>query len=634
MTLLLYILLPPLCIMAIPPTKRPGALAERLMFGIALHEFLLLAIGTVLGLTHHLTPYNYAAITWCAALPLALLTWRHGIHFEFPPVVRWLRTLRGRTAFLLAALLAVAYALQLGFDARYGIRHVDGLIYHIPRAIFWLQQNGFDAWTTPKWEQIGLPIAADLILCQKILLGTGWRGVGYLSCLLSVGAVACVYLAALDFRLPRWHAAMTALLFGSFPGVGLRIWTANSDIAAAFPVLASYVALHRIEKIKFGLPIFLVLNGIALACKPTVAPLALLLGGVSLWQCRHKLGDLRAITLPCLAVILASALVISSYWPVYAAFSDILGGDGGKGYKAASVQEFTHNAVLSAGHWLLEPIGYLAPVMENQMKGAAKAVYNSLGANLEELPESWKPWPAQDVGRTGLASLLLLPALFAGLAASARIPAALIFLLGFVSLSGVIRFSPYAARYLVVLFAGYALLWGGTGLFRRGNRRWILAALVALNVCALIGVVSLRYYHDAKKSQPGGTYDYISAEDRRTVAGTLKGRPLLAIAHPYDSLDALLVGPTIEYPLAYLSCLADENWQREFHKASLRSNWLVIVHDGKESMMGPTWHRPGVHAYSDVSNQALENALTETGWQPYRRNRHVDLWRFSEGSKP
>ncbi len=461
-----------------------------MVLGIALYEVLLLIIGLPLGLTHHLTSQYYVIFTWCAAIPLAAQSWKNGIRLDPAHALRWLRTRRGTAVLLLATFMAAAFALQLGFDAFYGTRHYDGLSYHIPRVMFWLDHQSFAAWTTPAWAQVGLPVGADVIL------------------------------------------------------------------------------------------------------------------------------------------VLAIAICISSYWPVYVAFSDFQGGDFGRAHKVGTVTEFTHAVAMSTGHWLLEPLGYITPFKEDWVKGVSKTVYNFLGAHLEKLPESWKPWPAQDVGRTGLTSVLLLPALLIGLSPRARKPAIAIFLLGFISLSGMVHFQAWGTRYHIVLLAGFALLWGSTRFFQRGKRRWVLTGIVTLNVCALLGVIAIRFFVDTtSKSKPGGSYYYLSEEDRHTIAGTLSGHPLQVVTN--DTLDALLVGPGIDYSLSYIICPADGDWNREMRNAALKSNWLAIVHEGKTQILtGPTgWHRPGEHTCPEISTLTLENALSRSGWQLYRRTPIVDLWR-------
>lgn len=627
----LYLAFPLLSMAAVPRVSRKGGIAERVVFGIALYEFLQFVIGTVLGLSHHLTVRAYTATTVCVALALLAQSWRNGVRPDLTPALRWIRTRRGAAASLLAALLAVIFAIELGFDGVYGTKHYDGLWYHIPRVIFWLQQGSFDPWITPSWPQLGLPIGADVVLGQKILLGKGWAGIGYVTAMLSVGTIACVYLVALDLGMSRWHAVMSAILFGSFPALGLRIWSANSDITAAFPLLAAFVALHRMGKAEHGLAVFIVLNGMALACKQTVVFQALLLGGIALWDCREKLAGLRSFVLPVLATVLAASLIVASFLPVYQTFSDWQGGDGGRGHKVTSVAEFEHAVVMSAAHWLLEPLGYLTPVpaLEAPVKEIAKATYNAAGEHFEELPDKWKPWPAQDIGRSGLAALVFLPVLLLGFSTRARMAAALFLLLAFIPLSGILHSQPYFARYTIVVLAGYALIWGGTGLFLHGRRRALLVAVVALNLCALLAVVSLRFYVDrTRKSQPGGAFYYLSEQDRGGIAATLHGRPLQVITN--ESLDALLLGPRIDYPMSYILCPYDGDWGSEFRKAALKSNCIVIVHGGRDPMtVGPAdWHRPGSHNCGQVWMHTMEEALRQAGWRLYRRDHLVDQWRM------
>lgn len=633
MILLLYILFPLLCILAIPQVSQPGAFAQRVVFGLALYESLLFAIGVALGLTHHLTTLTYTVVTSCTAFLLLMLSWLNGVRFDFKPAFRWVRTRRGMSTFLLIILMAIVFALEISFDAFYGTKHNDGLIYHIPRIIFWIHQHSFDAWITPSWQQVGLPVGADVILGHKVFLGTGWRGISFVTGLLSLGAIACVYLAALDFRFTRWHATMTAILFGSFPIIGLRIWSANSDITAAFPVLASYVALRQIREPKIGLAVFLILNGIAVACKPTIVPHALLLGSIALYQCRREIFKIRSFTLPCTAVLMASIIVVASYWPVYQAFLDFQGGGDGRGHEVGSIAEFMYSVRMSAAHWLLEPLGYITPIMPSWVKRVATSFYSIIGASFSEIPRGWEPWPGQDVGSSGLASILALPALFIGLPSRVRVTVAVVFLLGFIPLSGILHYMPYSARFFTVLLAGYALLWGGSKLFLRGKSRWLLTGIVTLNVLALLGVVSCRFYVDEViNSKPGGVYYYIADDDRKIISNGLKGSPLLVISG--GEFDALLAGPDINFSLRYIDCPSDGDWNQEFRNASVNSNWLAIVHNGQKSILpGSVWHRPGSQTHSansEVSMQALEDALTRSGWRLYRRKRIVDLWKFNQ----
>ena len=630
--LILYLLFPLLCILAITPlnTRHKGAIAERLVYGIALYEFLMLIIGLTLGSIDQLNKTNYSLVVSVVVVLLCIRSWQNGFNLSVRPVLRWLKTGRGLASLSMAVLIAITYAFQLGVDAYYGTKHIDGLWYHIPRIIFWRQQGNFDAWLTPYWPQIGLPVGADIVLGQKIFLGSGWLGTGYVSCVLTVGAIACVYIAALDLGFSRWNAITSALLFSSFPVVGLRIWSVNSDISAAFPLLASYVIMQRMRNINFSIAIFIVLNGIALACKQTVIFQATLLACVVVWQCRHRLPQVKSFSLIAVACILSASLVFFSFLPVYKAFGDLDGGSGGRGHKVTSFAEFNHALAMSTVHWLLEPLGYLAPIpkLEPWVKSSAKIAYNAIGAHFDQLPEKWKPWPAQDISLSGLVSIVFLPLLLFGLPRKVRAPATLIFLAGFIPLSGILYSQPWFARYTIVLLAGYALIWGGTKYFQHGNKRWLLIGIVAINMLSLCGVVLMRFYVDmTQKSQPGGPYYYMSDNDRHTIAESLHGRPLQVIAD--DSLDALLVGPDISFTLKYIVFPGNCDWSGTLRSAVTSSNWLAVVHGGKRSiLMGTEWDRPKGNLCREISIDELEKTLQDCGWQRYRQYQLVDLWKL------
>jgi len=207
-----------------------------------------------------------------------------------------------------------------------------------------------------------------------------------------------------------------------------------------------------------------------------------------------------------------------------------------------------------------------------------------------------------------------------------------IFLLGYLPLSGMINPQPYFTRYNIILLAGVALLWCGTGVFRQGRRRWLLVCIVAINTCALLGAVSINsYLHQTRWSQDGGLYYYISDEDRDTVAKSLGGRPLLVMTESstnVSSMDALLTGPEIAFPLNYLVCPADGDWLKSLRNAAAKPGWLALVHNGRNSINpGPDFERPGFHTCSEVPISLVEDALRSAGWTRYRNNRFVDLWK-------
>jgi hypothetical protein len=623
---LIYILLPLLCVAAMPSPQNQGRFAERLVYGIALYAFLLYMIGIGLGSLGVLSRGAYVSAFSLLSAILLVLSWRNRTWTNAPIRSRWLQTRRGWVALVLLLLSACAFATQVGYDSLVGTRHPDGLWYHLPRVLFWLQQGNFEAWPTPVWAQIGLPLGADIILGHKLLLCGNWAGTGYITGVFSIGAAACVYLVALQFRLQRWQAMMAAILFFSFPAIGMRIWTVNSDIVAAFPVMAAYVALRRMKEIGSGVAVFVVLNGLAIACKPTVAPHVVLLGAVGIWQSRDRLLSLKSVILPSAAAAIAVGVIFFSYLPVYKAFHDFQGGEGGRSHKVASVQEFAGAVALSATHWLLEPLGYLHKGDGRGVMEISVPIYEVLGAALEDAPESWTPSPNQDVGRSGLASLWFFPVLLAGFSPPVRHRVAWLFFLGFIPLSGMVHFRPWNSRYTIILLGGFSLMWAGSRLLRHGSRRWLLASLVGLNLLALVGVSWIVIYKDmAIHAQPGGKYAPMEDGDRDLIQETLGDAPLLVIAQ--ESFDALLVGPDVAFSLKYLVCPEENDWKNELQRAAAESGWLAVYHGGADSLVpGPTWFRPGGKVCPSVSLPLLKDSLVAAGWVLYKNNNLADLW--------
>lgn len=631
MTTLLYLAFPLVCILAVPSSTRHGGLAERFVTGVALYQLLLLASGVLLGTLGLLKSGTFTAVLLAASVILAPAAWHNRVHPNFSaPMTLW-NTRRGKAALLLAALCLLTLSSEVIFDFIRGTRHSDGLWYHIPRVLTWLSQGDFTPWPTPVAAAVGLPVGADLLLLHGMLLGLGWKGAGWVTFLLTVGAAAAVYLIAVEHHLPRWQAAMAALLFASFPAIGLRVWSINSDIAAAFPALAAYLLLRRVDDTRIALTLFLLLNGVAAACKPTVILPALLLGAAGLWQQRQRLARLRSPALPTAAVLAAAALVMLSYLPVYRAFGDFLGGDYSRAHRATGLADFARSVAMHTLHWVLEPLGYLGRFSETAWNEPLRMLYNVFGGAFDVLPEDWKPYPGQDTACTGLAPALALPLLFAGLAPRRRLAALALFACAYLPLSGMILPQPYAARYNLILLAGVAMLWATARCFRRGRGRWFLAGLVALNLSALLGVVAINIYLAETSWSLRDEDHYLSDGDRLAIAVSLAGRPLLVMAESSaetSSMDALLVGPQPAFPLAYVMCPPGGDWPAMLEQAARRSPWLALVHHGRPTLNpGPQFPRPGEDTCPGLSVRQVEEALEQAGWRLFRNNPVVDLWR-------
>jgi hypothetical protein len=129
-------------------------------------------------------------------------------------------------------------------------------------------------------------------------------GIGFVTFLLNRSD--CSHYIAADLRLTRWHATMSAILFASFPAVGLRIWSVNSDIAAVFQ--RSRHMWHSIEYAIQNWDLLFFCTKRDCYCLQTYScPLAVL-GCITLWKCRQKIITLRTVALPFAALVLPRAL--------------------------------------------------------------------------------------------------------------------------------------------------------------------------------------------------------------------------------------------------------------------------------------------------------------------------------------
>ena len=261
----------------------------------------------------------------------------------------------------LATLLALALvATQVAFDWIVGTGQFDALVYHIPRALLWSWHGGFDPWRTAQWEQVGLPVGGDAALLPGVLAGVGWLGAAWTSACLSAGAAVAVFAASRSFGGDRRSALIAALVFLSFPTVGLRFADVNTDIAAAFPLLAAWVLVQRAASLREALLLLPLLCGAAIASKPTVTFIGALLAAVILLpRLSALIRDRCAVLSLLVSTFLAGVLCLGSFEPAYRLFGDFFGGSLGRGFGVFMQGDW--RAVLrstgfGAAHWIVEPL--------------------------------------------------------------------------------------------------------------------------------------------------------------------------------------------------------------------------------------------------------------------------------------
>ncbi|HXF97692.1 MAG TPA: hypothetical protein VNJ46_03650 [Gaiellaceae bacterium] len=228
----------------------------------------LLALGELVGASLLLSLWN--GLTLGALLAAtALLVLASGLVWSrcgrpAPPlqgVAAALRDVAGdRVVASLGALVALAYAYLVAGTLTVPQSAWDALLYHLPRAALWRQQQAVGYVDGAVDERIGaMPPVAEIEALASMLLAGSDRYVG----LVQIAAVACSGLAvaglARRLGLGRRPAAFGALVFSALPLVVLQAPTALNDLAVAALLLAAAYFLLGERRAELGL------GGLALA---------------------------------------------------------------------------------------------------------------------------------------------------------------------------------------------------------------------------------------------------------------------------------------------------------------------------------------------------------------------------------
>lgn len=627
---LLHLALPLICLLA----AGRGAARRGVLFtavaGPALYQAILLGVGLALG---HLSllaapvPLVVLGVVATGLVPLARSGSRElGVALapHLAAARRALGSADGRLLALGAALATSFLLLAAAQDWTVGTTQIDGLTYHVPRALLWGWHGDFSPWPASQWQQVGLPVGGDVALLPGVFLGCGWRGGALTGMWLSLGAAAAVAGAARALGLGRCAAAVGALTFVSFPAIGLRLGDINTDVAAAFPLLAAWVLTVRAFSAAEALGAVPALVGAAIACKANVAPIA---GLVVLSLTRRLIPGLRrpkGLAALIGGSVVGLLLLLGSYLPVRALFGDLLGGSEGRAISSlrdgpAAVGRATAFYALS---WVAEPFAVVPEPPRFALLdrlGLGRA-YVALGA---ESRARWYPALDGDTSRTGLLPVLALPWLIAALPRGLRPLAALALAAAFLALQSPVGIQPYASRFAVALLSGLAVLWAARAATHpRAVSGLCVASLLATGVALTRSAApELR---NARLAIP--------AEQQRLI-DDLAGRPLWVVTGGL-SLDGWLSGVDGTLRFEYLACPADGNWHRHLVEAARRSPWLLLAHESSDSMRpGPNFTSLSFPICREVPVAILESELRAAGWLVVRDLPGFRIW-FAGQAQP
>jgi hypothetical protein len=148
---------------------------------------------------------------------------------EQTPLSTWSRV---AAAIVGAAYLVFAVERASGFPSSW-----DGVAYHLPLAVKWLQEGSLAIGATADWRESG-PGNAEIV--ALLTLGTGWHGLAELWNVASaLGLAAGAHLLAQGMGAGRSAAFATALVVLGLPVVLYQTFSAYVDVFGAAAVIAA-----------------------------------------------------------------------------------------------------------------------------------------------------------------------------------------------------------------------------------------------------------------------------------------------------------------------------------------------------------------------------------------------------------
>ncbi|MEY4670109.1 MAG: hypothetical protein RL518_2808 [Pseudomonadota bacterium] len=515
-------------------------------------------------------------------------------------------------------LSALSFYFQWVNDWSMGPSHFDSVGYHITRALLWFDQGNFDAWRTANWHHIGLPLGGDAELQPTIFLGCGWLGAASVGMVDTIGAAVALYMIQVAYGISVRGALLGALAFVSFPTVGLRINEINTDMAAAFPVLAGVALFLNSRSLSRGVCVYLALIGLGMAAKAYVLfaaiPISIVLFVPRLRELWRTPGIVRSVLG---GVAVAVVFFLLSYEPVYAAFGSFYGGESGQRLSSYGrpLREIVLTTLAHSLTWTMEPL----MVVPNDNR---EAVFGFL--NLQELygwfelSPRWFPQLHSGENRTGIFPLILLPWLIMAVKRGYRTLVFVLFVALFCSVTSPMSLNLGAARFALLSSALFAVLWGA-----RGARNPILVGLFVL----ASSWVSFDYLkrHGIAKWIPHYTEEI---EPYRKVAEVMAGEPLLIFSRGLAT-EAFASGRHGRWRFAYIDCPPQGMTYRDWLVSlKQRSHWIGVELDAPASRFGPLFTSNLGPVCPEITRERLREELESAGWRYYANVSYAEqVWR-------
>jgi len=609
---LLHLALPILSVLSFGRSAPHRGLAWCMVAGIALYQVILLSVLLTLGHLEILfPPYYRAALATAASVMLVAAI------ISVPAWLRAIAAIRYRPK-LVDVVLAVTIAVflrmtwwEIRFDWTDGPFTFDSLAYHIPRVAMWSWHGNFHPYQTAVWHQIGYVVGGSGTVLPLTLMGRGWLGGAWTGLVMAWASMAAVFVIARTFNLSGRSALMGALALGACPVVGMRMSDITTDICAAFPVLAGVVLFLTLTRLRNGIFCFIVLSGVGVASKQYVAFPVFVLSLVLFLPRAKEILSRRENVLSLLAgTAVAGVTCLLSFYPIYEAFGTITGGEEARVLVSWNYgwQEVRHVTLKMLVNWLLEPLSvfHLLAYLSYVPAELSQRLSDSLGVpwvySLLDNHETWYPIFTPFNTRSGLLPLLLFPWLIMAVPRGRRLMVTGLFILLYISQTSIVVTNYFAARFVVILLAAFALLWAA----RAERNPFVVSLFVFLGIYAEYRYVAV--YH--KEYIPYSLQrEFLGAADPYIKQGEFFWLISTALAN-----DGRWTGKLGQYRFKYTICPKDGDWVSHFKKLGGESRWLILQGNGEQFKPGPTWDSLLTHECKPEKISTLRTWLKEAGW--------------------
>lgn len=279
-------------------------------------------------------------------MPLLVLAWFccRGSRLTLPE--------RPRDTLTLAALGAIA--LLLALPAVSGVLAVpsntDALSYHLPRQIYWMQQQHVGFFSTHDTRMLTMPPLAEYLGVQLMILAGSDLWVHSVQWVAYGLGAAAVSLIARELGLnARWQA-LTALLALSIPTAALQACNAKNDLVTAFLLCAmALFGLQTLrEQLTFKHAWYLgASGGLLVLSKGTGIIFGLPVAVWILFALIRQSGIRRALRTTAIAVALAALITAGYFVRLYSSFDSPLARGKGQGHIGVRNELYTPQAFIS-----------------------------------------------------------------------------------------------------------------------------------------------------------------------------------------------------------------------------------------------------------------------------------------------